>query len=305
MEFTNFVDLISKEVSKKLGDRFQIRINTVRKNNNLILTGLTIIQNGINISPTIYLDGYYQEYVTGRTTLKNVADAVMDTYNKNQIGHCVDMQYFLHYEQVKQNIVYKLINTERNKELLEDIPHIEFLDLSIVFQCIISQKEPGLSTVLIHNVHMKFWDVTAEELYQVAKPNAPRLLPYELKSMNQVLYEIMMEENPEAFSSEDYSELLAGSIPMFVLSNKHKVEGAACILYPHVLADFANTINSSFYIIPSAIHEVLILPAETTEESEGILSMIQEINDTQVSAEEVLSYSLYFYDKKADKIIRL
>lgn len=303
MKFTNFANLISKEVSKKLGDCFQIRINTVRKNNNLILTGLTIIQNGINISPTIYLDGYYQEYVNGRTTLKNVADAVMYTYNKNQIGHCVDMQYFLHYEQVKQTIVYKLINTERNKELLEDIPHIEFLDLSIVFQCIISQKEFGLSTVLIHNVHMKFWDVTAEELYKAAKENTPRLLPHVIKSMNQVLSEMLMKENPEAFSFGECTQLLAGSIPMFVLSNRSQVEGAACILYPQVLADFANTINSSFYIIPSTIHEVLILPAETTEESEGILSMIQEINDTQVSTAEILSYSLYFYDKETDKVI--
>lgn len=305
MEFTNFANLISKEVSKKLSDCFQIRINTVRKNNNLILTGLTIIQNGINISPTIYLDGYYQEYVNGRTTLKNVADAVMDTYNKNQIGHCVDMQYFLHYKQVKQNIVYRLINTERNKELLEDIPHIEFLDLSIVFQCIISQKELGLSTVLIHNVHMKFWDVTAEELYKAAKENTPRLLPYELKSMMDVLCDIMQSEHPESFNRNDYIEEFSSNIPMFVLCNQSRVEGAVCILYPHVLVDFAGTINSSFYIIPSSTHEVLLLPTKNNTEYAEIKNMIKEINDTQVSAEEILSYSLYYFDRETGKISML
>lgn len=92
---------------------------------------------------------------------------------------------------------------------------------------------------------------------------------------------------------------------MFVFSNQYKVEGASCILYPNVLHDFADTINSSFYIIPSSIHEVLLLPTKTTKESASILSMIQEINDTQVSVEEILSYSLYFYDKRTDKVVKV
>lgn len=76
----------------------------------------------------------------------------------------VDMKYFLEYANVRNNIVYKLIHTERNRELLEDIPYIEFLDLSIVFQYLISKKESHLETLLIHNVHTKLWGVTVEEL---------------------------------------------------------------------------------------------------------------------------------------------
>lgn len=305
MDFTNFTELVRLEVSRKLGDGYKVRINDVRKNNSLILTGLTILQNEINISPTIYLNGYFQEYVNGKTTLKSIVDAVMDTYNKNKIGQNVDMRYFLNFKDVKLRIVFSLINTERNKELLEDIPHIDFLDLSIVFQCLISQEELGLSTVLIHNVHIKLWDVTAEELYQIAKENTPRLLPCELKSMNQVLSEIMIEENPEAFSSDDCSKLFAGNIPMFVLSNRSRVEGAACILYTNLLVDFSGTINSSFYIIPSSTHEVLLLPTKNDAEYAEIKNMIKEINDTQVSAEEILSYSLYYFDRETGKISML
>ena len=74
------------------------------------------------------------------------------------------------------------------------------------------------------------------------------------------------------------------------------VEGAACMLYPKILLDICEILKNSFYIIPSSIHEVLILPSDNTSESREILAMIKEINDTQVSAEEILSYSLYYYD---------
>mgnify|MGYP007033849887 CR=1 FL=1 len=130
-------------------------------------------------------------------------------------------------------------------------------------------------------------------------------MPYEIKSITEVLCDIIQSEHPEDFNRNDYMEDFSSNIPMFVLSNIHKVEGAACILYSSILADFAETINSSFYIIPSSIHEVLLLPSENNTEYAEIKSMIKEINDTQVSVEEILSYSLYFYDRKTGKISML
>lgn len=305
MDFTSFTELVRLEVSKKLGDGCIIQVNDVRKNNGIVLRGLTITQGNSNMSPTIYLNNHFTDYISGKSSLSDIVNCVVDTYHRNKIGHCVDMRYFLNFEDVKSRIVFTLINTERNKELLEDIPHIEFLDLSIVFQCIISQEELGLSTVLIHNVHIKLWDVTAEELYQVAKENTPRLLPYELKSMMDVLCDIIQSEHPESFNRNDFIEKFSSNIPMFVLSNRSRVEGAACILYTNLLVDFSGTINSSFYIIPSSTHEVLLLPIKNDAEYAEIKNMIKEINDTQVSAEEILSYSLYYFDRETGKISML
>lgn len=305
MEFANFTTLVREEVERRTGDNYRVRLNDVRKNNGIVLRGLTVMQDDSNISPTIYLNNYYEEYINGRATLVNVVNDVMDTYNRNKVNQSVDMRYFLNYESVKQSVVYKLINTEKNKELLEDIPHIEFLDLSIVFQCMIAQEELGTASILIHNVHLKLWDVSVEKLYQAAKENTQRLQEYEIKTMADVLCEIMEAENPEEFDDEDYRAELSDSVPMYVLSNKSRVEGAACMLYPNLIRDFADAIGSSFYIIPSSIHELLLLPIGYDEESGEIKSMIREINDTQVSTEEILSYSLYFYDREEGKIVRL
>ena len=305
MEFTSFTTFVRDEVEKRTGDSYRVRLNDVRKNNGIVLRGLTVMQDDSNISPTIYLNNYYEEYTNGRVTLINVVNDVMDTYNRNKVNQSVDMRSFLNYESVKQSIVYKLVNTEKNRVLLEDIPHIEFLDLSIVFQCLVSQEDLGTASILIHNVHLKLWDISVEELYQAAKENTRHLQGYEIKSMTDVLYEIMKTEDGEEFDDDDYISKLSDSVPMYVLSNKSRVEGAACMLYPDLIQDFADAIDSSFYIIPSSIHELLLLPAEHDEESREIKSMIREINDTQVSEEEILSYSLYFYDREKGKIIRL
>ena len=305
MEFLNFTMLVREEVEKRTGECYKVRLDDVRKNNGVVLRGITVTQDDSNISPTIYLNSYYEEYIKGRATLINVVNDVMDTYHRNKVNQSVDMRYFLNYESVRQKIIYKLVNTEKNKELLEDIPHIEFLDLSIVFQCLVTQEDFGRASILIHNVHLKLWDVSVEILYQAAKENTQQLQGYEIKGMTEVLQEIMCAEDSENFTEDNERSSFSGSVPMYVLSNKSRVDGAACMLYPNLIQDFAEAIQSSFYIIPSSIHELLLLPTRHLEESQEIKSMIREINDTQVSAEEILSYSLYLYDKAERRILKI
>ena len=214
----------------------------------------------------------------------------------------VDKRNFLEYESVKNNIVYKLINTERNKELLMDIPSMEFLDLSIVFQCLISQKESYLETLLIHNAHTKLWGVTAEELYRAAKANTQKLLPCEIRNIEDVMYELMKAENPAGFNHKDCMAELGSSKPMYVLSNKSRIEGAVCMIYPGLIKNFADKTGSSFYIIPSSVHEVLLLPSGNPVDDGELKTMVKEMNDTQVETEEILSYSLYCYNRQEGKI---
>lgn len=305
MEFANFTAIVRQEVEKRTGANYKVRISDVRKNNGVILSGLTVTQDDSNISPTIYLNDYYNEYENGRATLTNVVNDVLDTYNRNKVNRSIDMRCLLNYECVRKNVIYKLVNTEKNKELLEDVPHVEFLDLSIVFQYLIVNESFGTATILIHNAHMKLWDISLEELYRAARDNTQRIQKYEIKDMKEVICELMQSENPEGFDCEQYMTELSDSVPMYVLSNQNRVEGAACMIYPELIKDFATAVDSSFYIIPSSVHEVLLLPVDNVDESEEIKNMIREVNDSQVRLEEILSYSLYFYDKEEEKIRKL
>ena len=143
-----------------------------------------------------------------------------------------------------------------------------------------------------------FWLLTApsvlslETLHQTAFSNIKTLLPAELKTMNVVIHELL--EEPFDESEEDC---------MYVLTNPIRTFGAACILYEGVLEDIGNQLNENFYILPSSIHEVIIVPESKSPNRVELEEMIHEINETQVAVEEVLSDKAYYYSRKEKRLI--
>ena len=303
MKIEDFMEKVKNSVIEKLGKEYQVTVCKSDKNNGVVCTGLRVQKNDCSVAPLIYLDEHFRQYKNGNTTLSSIVKYVVKQSRKK--SPCVDIQQYLIYENIRKNVVYRLVNTESNRDLLEDIPHLEFLDLSIIFRCMVTQEDIGSASILIHNVHMKLWDITIQELYQDAVMNTPRLEEYEIKSMTEVMREIMTEENSDGSGQDAYMEEFSDSVPLYVLSNKNRIEGAGCMLYPDLMKDFSDTIGSSFYIIPSSVHECLLLPPKEDVQGGEIRNMIKEINDTQISIEERLSYSLYYYDKDEGRIIKL
>lgn len=305
MEFTNFKTLVKEEVVKRTQGQYKVKLNDVRKNNGVILSGITMTQENSNISPTIYLNRYYEAYERGEAAFENIVEDVLDAYERNKVGKSIDMKYFLNYENIKDRIIFKLVHAERNKELLEDVPYVRYLDLAVVFQCLVKEEQFGNATIMIHNAHMKLWEKTAQELYERALMNTPRLQRYDMKSMQDIVCEMMFFESEgliEREEREEYLEELSDSVPMYVLSNRSRVQGASCILYPDILKDFAAAVGGDFYLLPSSIHEVILLPVQGDEDSEAFKRMVKEVNETQVEKEEVLSDSVYYYSREREEL---
>lgn len=274
-----------------------------------------------NISPTIYLNHFYDAYEGGTTfgeTIKNI----IDIYEQNKIEENVDMEFFTDYSQVKQKIAYKLINYDKNRELLEDIPYVKYLDLAIVFYCIVMDERIGNASILIHNKHCAMWDVTPEEIYTIAMQNTPRLLPSELRNMEDVIRQIISEDLQREFQSftvkdakgdqtkesEEWMGNVADqmiesirinkqAVPMYVLSNHTRVHGAACMLYQDVISEFAEDLQKDLYILPSSIHEIILIPVEYSDNTLKLNEMVQEVNMSQVDEEEVLADHAYYYSR--------
>ena len=301
MEFTNFTTLVQREVEKRAGENYRVKLNDVMKIYGVVLRGITLLKDDSNISPTIYLNPYYDAYENGDTTLGTVIDEVIDTYERNKINRSIDMKFFLNYETVRSRIIFKLINTEKNRELLRDVPYIPFHDLSIVFQCLVSEERFGNASILIHNVHLQLWKVNARELYECALENTPLLQGYELADMNTVLEEMKALGGIDDEEIEDMQQ----EVPMYVLSNKSRINGASCILYKDILKDFAMVVDKDLYVLPSSIHEVILLPSDGTQESVQLKEMVREINQSQVEKEEVLSDSVYYYRRSDDSFFCL
>lgn len=291
MEINEFALKICKAVEKELGDSYRTELKAVRKNNGVLLHGLLIMPPGRNVTPTIYLETFHAAYEDG-VPFAEVLGRILEIFREETPGKNIDMDFFRFYEKVKDRICFRLINRRSNEELLQDIPHVEFLDLAICFYYACSGGMLGEGTILIHNSHMERWQVKTKDLMKQAMGNTPRLFPGILTSMQEVLEEI-------AGPQEDFSRQ---EIPLTVLTNTRRIQGAACILYPGMLERIGAGMQDGFYIIPSSIHEVLIMEKTGLESPGEMKRIIYEVNREHVASEEVLSDNLYYYDSGSGRV---
>lgn len=301
MEYQEFKDCVVDALKKELQQNDQIEIHSIMKNNARKLDGLMVLREGTSIAPALYLNRYYEEYQKG-STLGSIVGEITDFYKVGrELGEGLDLDFYQDFSKVRDHIFFKLIHYETNKELLAQIPHIRTMDLAVTFYLRMEHEMLGNILIQIYNSHLKMWEKTTAQLYEIAMKNSPAQLPVELRSMREIVEE-MIPEDPSEISREDRS-LPQIDNELFVLTNYVRQFGAACILYPGVLSKFAMTIGNDFYLLPSSVHEMILVPARPQYCKEELVQMVQSVNATQLEPEEVLSDSVYFYSKRLRKII--
>lgn len=155
----------------------------------------------------------------------------------------------------------------------------------------------GSATILIHHSHLKNWNMQTDDLFEIAKKNTQQILPEKLYDMNDVLHELT--DKSQHVSDDCCYEV---PYPMFVLTNESNLFGAACIIYPNLLQHYAAEAQTDFYILPSSIHEVILVPTLENSDYQELSEMVQEVNDTQLQDDEILSTHAYYYSRKENEI---
>lgn len=318
MRFHTFIFHVLQKIQEEMDKHVKITVCDVPKNNGIVLTGLTFTQDGINISPTVYLDKFYHEYEEGRR-IEEITEEIKEIYYRSKMEGDLNMDFFTNYENAKHNIVYKLVNYEKNRELLEEIPHRKYLDFAIVYYYPVDRKEFSNASILIHNKHMENWGVDEKELFAVAKNNTPGLLPARFCGMMEVLKELTEDEDSlldrileeRCMGDEDEIKMILeihirkDETGMYVLSNESRLFGAVVMLYEDMMQQCANRLDADLYILPSSVHEVILLADEGQIDKDRLEKMVREVNATQVEPEEFLSDFVYYFSRKTGKITRL
>lgn len=294
MEYREFLENVRKEVESRYDSNVSVTLNHVMKNNGTELDGITIMEKDKNIAPTIYINSFYDRYREG-VSLKAVVSEIIRIYNQNKNSININADYFENYENIRKTIVYKLVNYQKNKKLLEDVPYKRVLDLAVVFYCLIEQRKGVSATALIHNEHLRIWNVTEDEIYNDALKNTPVLLAGSIVPMSKILSEIAGTAPVD--NDEKVCEYTGEDI-LYVLTNSSRVNGAACILYDNLLKKFANDVHSDLYILPSSVHEVIIVPKKNAFDKSELADMVREVNEQGVSQDEILSDNVYEYNRK-------
>lgn len=313
MNFKEFRERMKAETSQKTGA--EVFLKEIPKNNGVSLWGLFVREEGVNVSPAVYLNSYFEAYQKG-ADIEEIIEKISREIYAHHIENPVDLSGFPNYELAQRQIVFRLVNYEKNREMLEEMPHRRFLDLAVTYYYLVLEKPFfGKGAVQIHNSHMETWGTTEEELYKKAMENTPALLPCIIKSMDSCMEELLEEEIASIHTGKDGMEKLCLQcileefksnptyrLSMYVMTNQDILMGAACMLYPGNIRAFARKMHSDLYILPSSLHEVIIIPAKGQTGQEELRQIVWSVNREQVDVMEQLSDSVYIYRRETDTI---
>lgn len=304
MVYEEFLETIVEHLQMEFGEEYQITLRRIPKNNGITLDSLCINRSDFPMSPAIYLNAYYDQLQAGMS-LDAIIHDIRKLYYGTSIPTAIRQIDLSDFQTQKTRIMFKLIHTASNEELLEEIPHISYLDLSIVFYLHLDRSAAGQMTALIHNEHMKRWNVRTKDLWRYALLNTPMNFPAEIRSMDDVIKEVASQTLGSRYDEKALTELLEEDeqiSPLYVLTNPMGLNGACCMLYRNVLKDFAYAIGEDLIILPSSIHEVLITPNHPGTSYEDLSRLVTTVNKNEVPPEDQLSNQVYLYTRVDDRI---
>lgn len=295
LDINEFARMLKNEVERRMGERYYIEMTEVVKNNSCKVTGLTIRDSEsavINkMAPTFYAEEYYGSYEDG-ADIGDIANTIIKGfYNVEYPDLKIDQLY--NKDELQKNVFYRLINTAKNTETLENCPHIEFNDLSLVFYYLCDKKYDNIKCFMISNNFMNhICEVTIDDLYSMAHNNMPLMFPEKLEELWRPLYRSSIRSG----SPMDNSELeMLSSQEMYIYSNEEGLNGASVILYGSKISELAKRLNSDIYIIPSSVHEVILMPAYDYYDPESLIDLVQDVNSVAVDAKDFLADNVYIY----------
>ena len=299
MKAIQFYTNLTETLKENLGTDWTIELHTnVILNNGTTHIALILYKNGEKLHPQIYLERFFEDYKRGKT-MKEILQDVMTTYeealkniNPDSLSGIED------WEQVKGRLAFRLLSKERNKETLENYVYKEFLDLAAIVTFCAEIDEQGVKAIRVTHDLAERWNVSKEEILQAAEENTEDLFPVRMEPILDTLCrvaDISRDDLPEEVLAEEDSPQI------MVLTNYLGVNGATVLLYDSFLQQVYEKLRGKFIILPSSIHEVIVMPLASAPPITDSQKMVEQINRSAVKEEEILSDSVYLYD--GEKVI--
>ena len=306
MEFNQFVDEVKGGIKQFLPIEYedaQVRIEEIKKLNENYL-GITVLKENQVIAPTFNLNQLYEMFQSDpqnslENILRNITEVVLDAPEQ------FDLNSITEYENVKDKLFIRVSSAERNEEILQKIPHQRKEDLAITYHLAINVNDVGRGSTTITNDILKHYGISEEQLHADAMKNSPKIMPLHVDAMKNVIKQIIGGDNKLLMQDKGFkdmeeviSEGLKEGEPMFVITNQQTMDGASAIFYPGVMKQLGECFQGDFFILPSSIHETIVLPDKGDFDYLSLKSIVQEINSNQVLKEEQLTSDVYHYDAK-------
>lgn len=292
MEYEKFKEEIRERMQEKLEPGTEVSFHGLERNNGVETEGLEVREQGTAAAPVLHLDELYGSYCKSGSMENAVSRALklLDEKPPVDIGAVPKT-----WEAAKGRIRAELVYYEWNRKILESIPHRKFLNLAVTYRVELPEMGGFHAGICINSRLMELWGATEDELYQTAMENLENER-YHIQTIVELLGGMAgipigaMRELPEEVTKQH------------VLSNEGCRYGAAGMLRQDLMEGFAEQSGGSFYILPSSIHDLILLPDDDSASAECLKEMVKEVNESAVAREEWLSDDVYYYDCEEKKI---
>lgn len=297
-----FADEVASGIMKYFPENRQIQCRVVEtmKNNNVTRVGITFHEQGDKVGPVIYMEPYREAATDGRPMseiMREIAGIASRSMDKTELFGSLD---YGDYESVKEYLSVTLINGRDNRQMLSRMPHRQMGDLALILELKFPMEE-GVGSIKVSREMAELWAVDKDTLFAQAQENGLKAEPPSLQRMEDTMLSL-------AFDRDAAENLLENPAPeevpsqLYVLSNMSKNKGAAVLSYPGVLEKADQLFPKGFYILPSSIHELLIVPKSPEIDPRELGEMVRAVNRAEVAKEEQLSDRVYEYDREAGTI---
>ncbi len=304
MDFETYRDSLAEDVREKLegktGEKYSVEVHTIDKMNESYEALTVKPENsavGVNISAT----ALYEQVQQGEPyeSIADKAAFIVETALENRPDFNLDE--LTDYDKMKQTLAMEVVSAERNADLLERVPHRNIEDMAVVYRFVLNDDESGRGTILVTNKMLENYGVSADQLHEDAMKNAPEIKPAIIRGMSEVLGQQMGVEDLAAIGLDIPPE----EEMMFVATVEGNIHGAGVIAYQDFMEKASERVGGGdFFILPSSVHELLIVPDNGTMDLKHLEDMVKEVNATTVDPVDQLTDSVYHYDSK-DKIFEL
>ena len=299
MVFQEFISTVARRMEeryKEMGQDYSVTITNRERVNRENSSSIVVKKPGQLQQPGIVMNSFYADFSEGKKKMDEIIDQLMKTVEEENLGIQLNGSYFTK-DRILKNIRMELINADRNRELLSHVPHRMVADLAVIYKYIIQDTGEGIIGATLTNHTIAGMGIHEDELFRMAMDNRRENAPCVIQNLEDVIHglneSLRMKENPEEDGLDSF-------LDCSVLTSQDGLFGASCILYPEAVKELAAAKGGNFFLLPSSIHEWLVIPDVGIYD--GLEDIVRFVNQNEVGEEEVLSDHVYYYDVQKQEL---
>lgn len=303
MNYDEFKDYIKDHIGEYLSEDYEdaeMKFIHIKKSNGVEYDSLNVSkpsEGSPSIIPQLNLTSAFESYQEGdapEMILEKLADIRMNA----PIPGGITKDMFLSFDNVKDRIFPRLVNSEAQAEYLANKPHKEVADLAMLYAIRVHQDEQAIAEAVIDNDLLDMWDADIEDLNKAAKENLEKQEPVFINLEDALFGAMSGEKVNTSIENVDINDY---EMPFFLLTNQQKVKGASMVMNEKVMDKITGKFGD-IYILPSSTDEVIIVPKSVAGDIEMLANMVRNVNEESVKPEDRLSNNVYEYDAGSQEL---